>query len=153
LSALVDRDLGDARTAIEGRRRDERTGVLALPDTVRASEALADALTKALQRLPGRRPLVVGGDCSVLLGIVPALRRQVGPVGLWFLDGLDPVALPAVSYPQPGGLDWDQLANVVTPLARSPRLLGVSVADFRADLDPTGERAARIVDFCARTLA
>jgi arginase len=69
------------------------------------------------------------------------------------LDVVDPVALPAVSYPQPGGLDWDQLTNVVTPLARSPRLLGVSVADFRPDLDPTGEHAARIVHFCARTLA
>ncbi|MEJ7757351.1 MAG: hypothetical protein WKF83_14550 [Nocardioidaceae bacterium] len=30
---------------------------------------------------------MVGGDCSILLGIVPALRRHVGTVGLWFIDG------------------------------------------------------------------
>jgi arginase len=52
-----------------------------------AAHALADALAGALHDLPGRRPVVVGGDCGVLLGIFPALRRQVGPAGLWFVDG------------------------------------------------------------------
>ncbi len=68
--------------------------------------------------------------------------------GAWLhidLDVLDPGSLPAVTYPQPGGPDWDQLSTALRPLARSPRLLGVSVADFRPDLDPTGELAARIV--------
>jgi arginase len=196
---------------------------------------------------------VAGGDCSVLLGIVPALHA-LGPVGLWFLDGhpdyqspadsatgetadmelalltgdgpqplvglagaapmlppaaavlighrtdgleaasaaevarvpaglrridaatlvadpqaagerardwldgsgrelwlhldldvLDPSALPAVTYPQPGGPGWDALAAAVRPLATSPHLRGVSVADFRPDLDPDGTYAARVV--------
>ena len=260
LSAMVDRDLGDADCTIDSVERDPRTGVLALPETVRAAHALTEALEQALRDLPGQRPLVVGGDCSILLGIVPALRRSFGPLGLWFLDGhpdysdgpgsetgetadmelavltgngadplvalageepmipagavimlghrtsgldeasahelarvpaalqridaeavaadpaaagrraaglpapdqrmwlhldvdvLDGDALPAVSYPQPGGLDWGQLAAVMEPLARSPRLLGVSVADFRPDLDPTGEHAARIRDLLEHVL-
>ncbi|MGH3778478.1 MAG: arginase family protein [Pseudonocardiaceae bacterium] len=261
LSALVGRDLGDAATRIGSAKRDETSGVLAVRETVRAAHVLADALAAALRELPGRRPLVVGGDCSILLGIFPALRRQVGPVGLWFLDGhpdyldaassntgetadmelavltgdgattlvelagvppmisasdavllghrtrdldegaaaelarlptelrridaaavaadpaasgqraaawlagtgrgawlhldldvMDPESLPAVTYPQPGGLDWVQLAAALAPLARSPRLLGVSVADFRPDLDPTGELAARVLDVLERTL-
>jgi arginase len=261
LSALVSRDLGDSATAIDSAQRDQHTGVLALPETVRAAGALADALTGALHDLPGRRPLVVGGDCSILLGIFPALRRSIGPVGLWFLDGhpdyldgpgsdtgetadmdlavltgdgpaplvtlageppmlplsdtvllghrtqdldegalaelarvpadlrridaatlmsdpaaagrraaawlagsgrgvwlhldldvLDPGSLPAVTYPQPGGPDWEQLATALRPLARSPRLLGVSVADFRPDLDPAGALAARVLDLLDRTL-
>jgi arginase len=261
LSALVGRDLGDAATVIDSAQRDEHTGVLALRETVRAAHALANALAQALHVLPGRRPLVVGGDCSILLGIFPALRRQVGPAGLWFLDGhpdyldgpasdtgetadmdlavltgagaaplvtlagappmvpasaavllghrtggldagaaaelarlptdlrridaatvvgdpagagqraaawlantgrgvwlhldldvIDPQSLPAVTYPQPGGLDWDQLAATVAPLARSPRLLGVSVADFRPDLDPTGGLAVRVLEVLERTL-
>nr|WP_271210674.1 hypothetical protein [Rhodococcus wratislaviensis]GLK36174.1 hypothetical protein GCM10017611_30310 [Rhodococcus wratislaviensis] len=54
--------------------------------------------------------------------------------------------------PPAGGLDWDQLADVVAPLARSPRLVGVSVADFRPDPDPTGDQATRVLDFLGRTL-
>ena len=60
------------------------------------------------------------------------------------LDVLDPSVLPAVTYPQPGGPNWDQLALVLKPLAESPQLIGISVADFRADLDPTGDLAAHV---------
>jgi arginase len=87
LSDLVSPDLGDIGIAFDSTHRDERTGVLALPQTVRAAHVLADELTDAMHALPGRRPLVVGGDCSILFGIFPALRRSIGPVGLWFLDG------------------------------------------------------------------
>jgi arginase len=261
LSALVDVDRGDAACAINSHHRDETTGVLSLAATVRAAEALAGALGEALYDLPGRRPLVIGGDCSILLGILPALRRHVGPVGLWFIDGhpdfldgttsdtgetadmdlavltgvgaeslvslggpppmveeaevvllghraialdadavrelarlpaglrridagtvisdpvaageraaawlavagqgvwlhldvdvLDPQSLPAVTYPQPNGLGWEQLETVLKPLARSPRLLGMSVADFRPDLDPDGKLARRLVQLLDRTL-
>jgi arginase len=266
LSAQVGRDLGDAATTITSTHRDADTGVLALPDTVRAARTLTDRLAAALVDLPGQRPLVVGGDCSILLGIVPALRAR-GLVGLWFLDGhpdfldgavsetgetadmelavltgygaaplvelagpapmtplvpvervvllghraenlddasaaelarlpselrridastlmtdpaaageraarwleqldpvgqgawlhldldvLDPDALPAVTYPQSGGPDWEELAHTLTPLTRSPNLLGVSVADFRADLDSTGALAARVVALLACVL-
>jgi arginase len=263
---LVGQDVGDAATVIASRERDQVSGVLALRDTVCAARSLAASLTAAISDVPGRRPLVVGGDCSILLGIVPALLGQ-GPLGLWFLDGhpdfldgeasdtgetadmdlsvltgqgpaplialaksrpmipaervvllghrtrnldssaasevarlpaelhridaealvarpnaageraarwlarvggddnrrsiwlhldldvLNPDALPAVTYPQTGGPDWEQLALAMKPLARSPQLLGVSVADFRPDLDPTGELASRIVTLLDQTLA
>ena len=35
----------------------------------------------------GRLPIVYGGDCSTLLGIVTGLRDHVGEVGLVFIDG------------------------------------------------------------------
>jgi arginase len=252
LAALASLDVGDSATTITSTDRDPASGVRALPDTVKAARALADRLDAAMHDLPDRRPLVVGGDCSILLGIVPALRRR-GPLGLWFVDGhpdfldgaasetgetadmelailtgsgatalielspsapmvpahqvvllgyrsrnldddaasevarvppqlprvaadaltsdpasagqraagwlgrlverawlhldldvLDPSVLPAVTYPQPGGPNWDQLALALKPLAQSPQLIGVSVADFRADLDPTGGLAAHV---------
>nr|WP_280779166.1 arginase family protein [Rhodococcus opacus] len=87
LSAMVGRDVGDAATVIDRTDRDEATGVIALSETVRAAHALADDLAVAMADLPGRRPLVVGGDCSILLGIFPALRRHLGSAGLWFVDG------------------------------------------------------------------
>jgi arginase len=65
------------------------------------------------------------------------------------LDVLDPSALPAVTYPQPGGPDLGQLAAVLRRLAASPALAGVSVADFRPDLDPDGTAARRVVGLLA----
>src|SRR5918999_5826284 len=76
LSAQVGRDLGNVATTITSTHRDADTGVLALLDTVRAARTLTDRLAAALVNLPGQRPLVVGGDCSILLGIVPALRAR-----------------------------------------------------------------------------
>ncbi|MGY0006402.1 arginase family protein [Micromonospora sp. I033] len=255
LSDLVPDDAGDAPIVIDDDRRDDATGVRALGQTSRAARVLADRLAEAAGRRPGRRPLVLGGDCSLLLGVLPWLRRDRGRVGLWFVDGhpdfldgaasptgetadmdlalltgsgpaqlttpagvtaplvapadvvlighrtrdldpeaaaevarlpdsirridapavvdaprrcgeraaalladvdggvwlhvdcdvLDPAAMPAVSYPQPGGPTLGQLADLLAPLFASPRLLGVSVADFRPDLDPAGAHAAALV--------
>jgi arginase len=47
--------------------------------------AVEDRVADALSA--GRFPLVNGADCTVLLGIVPALRDAVGEAGLLFLDG------------------------------------------------------------------
>jgi arginase len=263
-AGLTDRvavDLGDAATVIADHRRDETTGVRALPDTIAAAHALATALDTGMRGHPGRRPLVVGGDCSVLLGVFAHLSRALGGVGLWLVDGhpdyldahasdtgetadlelavltgagppsltglgqavpmvasrhaalighrtvgldpasaaelarlpddllaidadavlgdphgagrraaawadtlrlpmwlhldvdvLDPSIMPAVTYPQDGGPDLDQLAAVLTPLAAAPGLLGVSVADFRPDLDPDGRHAAGLVTLLDRLL-
>jgi hypothetical protein len=45
---------------------------------------------------------------------------------------------------------WDQLATALEPLARSPRLLGVSIADVRPDLDPTGNLAVHVLEVLER---
>ncbi len=45
---------------------------------------LADAIAKVLDRR--ERPFILGGDCSILLGSMLALRRR-GRYGLLFLDG------------------------------------------------------------------
>lgn len=261
LTRLVDVDLGDAPTVIASERRDEATGVRALPETIAAARELAGALRTGLRDHPGRRPLIVGGDCSLLLGVFAWARAARGDVGLWIVDGhpdyfdarasetgetadlelavltgdgpaalvglagavpmvsaghvalighrtagldpasaaelsrlpaemltedaltvtgdphgagrraaawasrlrmpmwlhvdvdvLDPSVMPAVTYPQPGGPGFDQLAAVLAPLAASPDLLGVSVADFRPDLDADGRHAARLVALLKQVL-
>jgi arginase len=263
-AGLVDRvdvDLGDAATVIGSSRRDPTTGVRALPDTIAAAHGLAGALRVGMGSQPGRRPLVIGGDCSLLLGVFAQLRHAYGEVGLWSIDGhpdyldapgsetgetadlqlalltgdgppglvglgeaipmveprhvalighrtadldaasaaelarlpadlftidaptliddpdgagsraaswaeglrlpmwlhldvdvLDPSVMPAVTYPQDGGPDFDQLAAVLAPLASWPNLVGVSIADFRPDLDEDGGHAARLVALLDRTL-
>ena len=64
--------------------RDPASGVLNGPEIVAYAVALADAVGAVLDA--GDVPLVLGGDCSVLLGGALALRRRDG-CGLLFLDG------------------------------------------------------------------
>lgn len=51
--------------------------------------AMTDALNERVGAAvaAGRFPVVFGGDCSMLLGIVTGLRDHVGRVGLAFVDG------------------------------------------------------------------
>jgi arginase len=67
----------------------------------------------------------------------------------WFhldLDVLSTEALPAIDYPQPGGLGWDELVVVATTALRAdPR--GWDVTIYNPDLDPTRVHARRIVRF------
>ncbi|MFL6522262.1 MAG: arginase family protein [Nitrososphaera sp.] len=64
--------------------RDKST-LLLNPDSIRAfSLQLADAVTLVLRKK--QFPLVLGGDCSILIGNLLALRR-LGNYGLFFIDG------------------------------------------------------------------
>lgn len=245
-------DQGDVAPPLRDPLRDPETGVIALADLRAASRALREAVASALTR--GERPLVLGGDCTLLLGTIAGVRDAMGRVGLWFVDGhadyldggssptgeaadmelamltgdgppglvdlagevplvdpadvvilghrpaslhpdvalelgrvpaaiarmsadqivaagpaevgerweralaargrawlhldldvLDEAALPAVSYPQPRGLDWDAFVALARPLLASDALVGVSVADFNPDLDEEGMHARRVV--------
>jgi len=241
----------DAR--IRDSSRDPATGVIGADQIRHAVEAIASDVRSAL--VSGATPLVVGGDCTLLLGVFLGVAR---PTALWFVDGhadffdgetsptgeaadmdlavltghgppgllpgadrlvapaavsllghrpaelgpgtatengridhdifaltsveirelgprslgeevasrssgpawvhvdldvLDERVLPAVSYPQSLGLDWRELVELVHPLAASPGLVGVSVADLNPDLDPDGRHARRTVDALAEILA
>ena len=244
------RDAGEVDARIGDTRRDPQTGVIGAADVRRASAAISTRIGELLAA--GECPVVIGGDCTLLLGVFQALAPGSG---LWFVDGhadffdgessptgeaadmdlailtghgppglleddrplvdpgavvllghrpddlhpdvalenarldpaihaltaplvrergaervgreavvrlarspawlhldldvLDEAALPAVSYPQPRGLDWDELVALARPLVAAPNLLGVSVADFNPDRDPDGGDAVRVVDALA----
>jgi arginase len=76
------RDAGEADARIRESRRDPETGVLGAGEVRRASEAIAVRVRAVLEA--GERPLVLGGDCTLLLGVFQALPRGSG---LWFVDG------------------------------------------------------------------
>jgi arginase len=65
-------------------RRDAETGMLNAAALVEFTGRLADEVGRVLDR--GDRPLVIGGDCSILLGNLLALARR-GRYGLLFFDG------------------------------------------------------------------
>ena len=247
LERLGARDAGRADARIRDRQREPTTGLIGASEVLRAAAEIASKVREVLES--GERPLVLGGDCTLLLGVFQALP---GGSGLWFVDGhadffdgessptgeaadmdlailtghgppgllrgrepllepaavvllghrpaglhpdvarenarldpaihaltapevrergpdrigsdaaarlagrpawlhldldvLDESTLPAVSYPQPLGLDWEELVALLRPLVAAPNLLGVSVADFNPDHDPDTIHAPRIVE-------
>jgi arginase len=66
-------------------RRDPETGVLNASRIRDFSLMLADIVAPVVAR--GSFPVVLGGDCSILIGNLLGLRRNGGRHGLLFLDG------------------------------------------------------------------
>ena len=246
VARLGARDAGEVEARIRDARRDPETGVIGANDVRRGTAAVAAGVRALLGS--GEIPVVVGGDCTLLLGVFGAVSPGTG---LWFVDGhadfydgetsptgeaadmdlailtghgpgglldggpeldpaavvllghrpdelssdvaeenarldpaihaltapalrargaaavgaeaagrladrpawlhldldvLDETALPAVSYPQPLGLNWEELVALARPLAGAPNLVGVSVADYNPDRDADGRHARAIVD-------
>ncbi len=75
--------------------RDSETKILNPKEVEEYSTALADAVEKDLAQ--GYFPLVVGGDCTILLGSLLALRRAGNSHGLYFIDGHADFYEPGVS--------------------------------------------------------
>ena len=65
--------------------RGASTGLINEPALLAMTDALNTRVGEAV--LAGRFPVVYGGDCSSLFGIVTGLRDHVGDVGLVFIDG------------------------------------------------------------------
>ncbi|MFL5496243.1 MAG: arginase family protein [Gemmatimonadales bacterium] len=69
--------------------------------------------------------------------------------GFWIhvdADVLDPVVMPAVDSPEPGGPDLSQLADLLIPLARHPRALGLELTIYDPKLDPDEACGKRLVE-------
>lgn len=81
---LAARRAGRVESPPYDERPDPETGVLNPQGIANYATALADAVAGVRQR--GELPVVLGGDCSILLGCALALRRR-GRAGLLFLDG------------------------------------------------------------------
>jgi arginase len=78
-------DRGDVAAPLCNPVRDPETGLIAFVELRASSQALRQAVAATLVR--GERPLVVGGDCSLLLGTLAGVRDAVGRLGMWFVDG------------------------------------------------------------------
>jgi arginase family enzyme len=79
---LAARDAGKVEAAIRDPRRDPKTGVVGAADVRRASIEIAYRVRELVGS--GERPLLIGGDCTLLLGVFQGLPRRSG---LWFIDG------------------------------------------------------------------
>ena len=78
-------DAGNLQVVVADPVRDRETGVIGLTDLLGLSEVVRDAVS--MHQTAGRRPLLVGGDCTLLLGVWAALARARPDAGLLFVDG------------------------------------------------------------------
>jgi len=83
-----DGDLPEAPFAVDH----EHPGARNLAAVARVARDVADAVAGAAG--PGLLPLVVGGDCTITLGVVAGLRRGHPDVGLVYVDGDTDVEVP-----------------------------------------------------------
>ena len=74
--------------------RDEETKLLNAEEIKEYSLKLAEAVKRQLHK--NKFPIVIGGDCSILIGNLLALRR-LGRYGLFFIDGHSDFYLPEES--------------------------------------------------------
>ena len=85
VEGLGARDLGDVAEPLRPPERDARSGIIAFEALVEGSLAVERAVAGAIGG--GDRPLVLGGDCSLLIGAIAGARQAGLRPGLLFVDG------------------------------------------------------------------
>lgn len=61
------------------------------------------------------------------------------------VDVLEMQVFPATDYLMPGGLTWNDLETLLTPIGRSPGLIGASVACYNPEKDAEGASGRRVI--------
>ena len=81
-----------------------------------------------------------------------AALERIAPAGeRWWLhvdlDVLSTAALPAVDYPQPGGLSWSDLRALTDAALARRGCIGATVTIYNPDLDPDGRWATTVASY------
>jgi prepilin-type processing-associated H-X9-DG protein len=151
------------------------TGVLNAHALRTSSRRLAEQVAAVVGA--GDMPLVLAGDCSVILGALTGIRwalraqRRSDRIGLLFVDGhvtgpqlqgfwqhfdadaLDDDIMPAVDYRQPGGMLPSEIITLLRRAVESRSLAGVSVAIYNPTFDPDGRAGRALVECVVNGLA
>ena len=90
---------------------------------VTAREVRAQGVARVLREFPPGERYYVAFDC----------------------DGVDPSVMPGTSAPLPGGLSFDEAADLLTGLARRGTVVGINFAEHYPSLDVNGITALAIV--------
>ena len=112
------------------------------------AEDVRDTLARG-NRIVTARELHARGVESVLREF-PAGARYYIAVDC---DGLDPAVMPGTSAPLPGGLSYDEAADLLVGLARRGTVAGISFAEYYPSLDLNGITALAIVRLTVNLIA
>lgn len=104
------------------------SGILDIPDLVLNSGGASAAVAAALPRLMSRAPGEEDG-------------------GFWIhldADFINPIQVPAVDSPEPGGPMIDDVAKLLMPFVHHPRALGLELTIYDPGLDPDRSSARQL---------
>lgn len=82
---VVADDRGDLDIRIRDRARDPVTGIVGSADVIRTTEELRREVARCLR--DGYRPILLGGCCTQVVGVMAGARDVLGRVGVAYLDG------------------------------------------------------------------
>jgi arginase len=150
-------DLGDLDVRVTGPERDPESGLVGWPSLGTTTARIRSAVAGALDE--GRRPLLLGGCCALVMGAVAGARDARGRVGVVSVDGHVDV-YDHHSSPTGEGADlpmaalrgrgWPGLLRELGPgsvvAAGDAVVLGARDDDERADVGDLPERLGVVVD-------
>ncbi len=147
---------GEDLALVTGRGQMELAGIEARRPYVRDADVVVLGIR---ERDEYRMDLAAGQfavrTATVLRSAGPAktaqwAREQLsGCAGYWVhidVDVLDPDVMPAVDAPDPGGIAFTELEQLIAGLVASPECLGLELTVFDPDHDPDGAYAREIVE-------
>lgn len=121
------------------------------PPDARSYEGLLDA---SIMQLTVQEVLRLGVEEACKLVVEHLDRRGLERAWLHVdLDVLDERIMPAVDSPASPGLDFSQLADLISRLVGTGRMLGLDVTIYDPELDQRGEYLPGIVDCLVSGLA
>lgn len=85
LSRMTAIDHGDIAAPVHDHRRDPHSGLVGHREVVAATETIRTAFTPWLT--PDRRTIVLGGCCTLMIGLGAATRDKIGRFGIAYIDG------------------------------------------------------------------
>jgi arginase len=154
---------GEGLAIVTGRGDDEITNLEGLEPYVRDDDAVVlgvrdyDDYLEELARLGipvHTAPAIQAAGGEAIAAKV--LERFDGLDGFWVhldADVLDPSVMPAADAPDPGGLDYDELTEVLRPLFADPGCVGVNFTIYDPDLDPDGSIGRKLTDMLVDSLS
>ena len=85
LARMAAADRGDVVAPVHDNTRDEKSGLVGHREVVAATETIRTAFIRWLA--PDRRTIVLGGCCTLLIGLGAATRDKIGRFGIAYIDG------------------------------------------------------------------
>ncbi|MEX2274477.1 MAG: arginase family protein [Actinomycetota bacterium] len=85
VKAVAGRDAGDLDVRVIGTDRDPHSGVVGLPSVLRTTEVLQTRVAELAD--PAHPLLLLGGCCTMAVGIAAGLHNRLGSTGVAYLDG------------------------------------------------------------------
>jgi len=85
LQRMVATDHGDVVAPVHDKRRDPHSGLVGHGEVVTATEKIRSAFSSWLT--PNRRTIVLGGCCTLMIGLGAATRDKIGRFGIAYIDG------------------------------------------------------------------